>query len=218
MSEVQHDEARQEFYIGTPEGKALLQYEREGNTLNFHHTFVPPALRGKGLAEQVVTAGFKYAADHHLKVIPTCPYVAKLVMKKPDWKQWIASMIFFLVFLTSTGISISFSEEIPMRIDGTVVRADEANRRLVVDYEIPATGEHKEVEFEVEQGAGFKDFKKLSQLRKGDLVSLDYLDSRPLPKAIYIIRVPPTKTYFTRKEIAETLLKVKAGHETTAKN
>ncbi|MBI3999011.1 MAG: N-acetyltransferase [Candidatus Omnitrophica bacterium] len=90
MNEVLHDEKAREFYMVTPEGKALLHYERDGGVLNFHHTFVPLKLRGKGLAEKVVSAGFKYAAEHHLKVIPSCPYVTRLVMKNLDWKPLIA--------------------------------------------------------------------------------------------------------------------------------
>lgn len=87
MSDIKHDPKTQEFYVETPEGKALLHYEKEGNALNFHHTFVPEALRGKGLAEKVVAAGFQYAEHNHLKVIPSCPYVTRLVMKNPDWKK-----------------------------------------------------------------------------------------------------------------------------------
>ena len=90
MNRVQHDQNAQEFYVDTPEGKALLHYEREGDILNFHHTFVPPALRGKGLAEQVVLAGFEYVKANRLKVIPSCPYVARWVMKNSEWKEWIA--------------------------------------------------------------------------------------------------------------------------------
>lgn len=91
MSDIKHDPASHEFYIETQEGKALLHYEREGNVLNFHHTFVPPELRGKGLAEKVVAAGFEYAEQNKLKVIPTCPYVARLVMKNPEWKRLIVT-------------------------------------------------------------------------------------------------------------------------------
>ena len=86
---MKHDAQSQEFYIETPEGKAFLHYEREGSVLNFHHTFVPPALRGKGLAEEVVTAGFKYADQNQLKVIPSCPYVARFVMKNSEWKRLV---------------------------------------------------------------------------------------------------------------------------------
>ena len=109
--------------------------------------------------------------------------------------------------------SISFSEEIPLRIDGIIVSTDEAKRHLIVNYEIPATGERKEVEFEVGESAGFKDFKKLSQLKKGDLVSLDYLDQKPYPKALYIIHIPLKKTFFTHQEVAEALMKVKANQK-----
>ena len=89
MSSVQHDETEKKFFVETPEGKALLHYERDRDVLNFHHTFVPPELRGKGLAEEVVQAGFDYAREHHLKVVPSCPYVARLVMKRPEWKDLI---------------------------------------------------------------------------------------------------------------------------------
>ena len=91
MSDVKHDTTAQEFYIEHSEGKALLHYEREGDILNFHHTFVPPALRGKGIAEEIVTAGFQYADKNHFKVIPSCPYVARLVMKNLEWKRLIVT-------------------------------------------------------------------------------------------------------------------------------
>lgn len=87
MNDAKHDETNHEFYIETPDGKALLHYERDGDVLNFHHTFVPQELRGKGMAEEVVTAGFQYAEENDLKVIPSCPYVARLVMKNPKWKE-----------------------------------------------------------------------------------------------------------------------------------
>lgn len=86
---VLHDGTRQEFYVEYPEGKAFLHYERERDTLNFHHTFVPPELRGKGIAEEIVKAGFDFVEKNNLKVIPSCPYVARLVMKNPKWKQFV---------------------------------------------------------------------------------------------------------------------------------
>lgn len=87
--EVRHDAEKHEFYMETPEGKAVLNYEQKENALDFHHTFVPSELRGKGLAEKIVAAGFEYVKQKNLKVIPSCPYVARLVMKNPDWKKWV---------------------------------------------------------------------------------------------------------------------------------
>lgn len=81
--EVQHDQAKQKFYIPLENGEeALLAYHREGNVLNFAHTYVPPDSRLKGLAEKIVEAGFRYAQENNFKVIPTCPYVSQAFLRK----------------------------------------------------------------------------------------------------------------------------------------
>ena len=87
MNDVKHDEAAHEFYVETEEGRALLAYVREGRTLNFHRTFVPPALRGRGLAERIVSFGLEYADRFHFKVVPSCPYVARFVTAHSEWKK-----------------------------------------------------------------------------------------------------------------------------------
>ncbi len=102
-----------------------------------------------------------------------------------------------------------FAEEIPERIDGTVLSVDLKSRLLRLDFEHPATFKHSQPEFYVAEDAGFKDFKKLSQLKAGDLVSIDYLDYGKTWKAIYIILIPQEKTYFTHKEVADALAKIK---------
>lgn len=131
----------------------------------------------------------------------------------------IAAFLTVAIILLA-GSKISLAEDIPMRLDGTVISADESHKRLTVDFEHPATRERIQKEFIVGDGAGFKDFKKLSQLKKGDLVSLDYIDSKPIPTAIYVMLIPLEKTYFTHKEIAQALVQIKSGHndETAKKN
>ena len=89
MSEVRHNDKTGEFYIETDGGRATLNYLREGDALNFHHTFVPEALRGKGIAQKVVAAGFDYARKNKLKIIPTCPYVQRLMAKNPELKDLV---------------------------------------------------------------------------------------------------------------------------------
>ena len=129
------------------------------------------------------------------------------------------------ILCLAAGLFLSVSpiiaaEEIIQRVDGNVVSVDIQTKTFVVNYEIPSTGEYIEQKFDVGDSAGFKDFKRLSDLRQGDLVSLDYIDYKPIPKAIYIIRIPLEKTYFTHKEIAQALLKVKSGdkHSNEPKN
>ena len=73
---IQHDAVAQKFFITLGTEEAHLNYRLEGNTIDFYHTFVPDSIRGKGIAEKIVKAGFEYAAQQKLKVIPTCPYVS----------------------------------------------------------------------------------------------------------------------------------------------
>ena len=128
-------------------------------------------------------------------------------------KQTDTAVLCLVVCLVMT--SAVFAEEIPTRIDGRVIKVDEAARLLTIDFQHPATGEKSVLEFEVGESAGFKDFKRLSSLKEGDLVTLDYLDYKPIPKAIYIVYVPPTKTYFTQKDIAGALLKINKNKKKT---
>ena len=80
---VLHDEAGHRFYIPLENGgEALLQYRRQGDTLEFYHTYVPEGYREKGLAEKIVEAGFRYAEEHRLKIIPTCTYVSAVFLRK----------------------------------------------------------------------------------------------------------------------------------------
>lgn len=81
--EVQHDAAKHKFYITLPDGQeALLQYHEERGVIDLYHTYVPPQVRERGLAEKVVEAGFRYAEKQNLKVIPSCSYVSSVFLKK----------------------------------------------------------------------------------------------------------------------------------------
>jgi uncharacterized protein len=88
--DITHDDKNAEFFMETEKGRATLNYLREGDKLDFHHTFVPEALRGQGIAEKVVAAGFDYAKQNKLKVIPSCPYVQRLLRRHEDWKELVA--------------------------------------------------------------------------------------------------------------------------------
>lgn len=66
-----------------PEGDAVLDYERSGHTVIFTHTFVPPELRGRGAAEQLVKAALVWAGEHKLHVEATCSYVVRYLERHP---------------------------------------------------------------------------------------------------------------------------------------
>ncbi len=83
MPEVLHDESGHRFYVTLEGGQeAILRYRRQGDSLDFYHTYVPPSVREKGLAERVVEYGFRYAQAQGLKVIPSCPYVSATFLRR----------------------------------------------------------------------------------------------------------------------------------------
>lgn len=64
---------------------AVAEYRIEGNRMIFTHTEVPPAFRGRGIAEQLVLAGFRAARERGLKIVPFCSYVAALLERHPEF-------------------------------------------------------------------------------------------------------------------------------------
>ncbi len=79
MSAIQHRPGRFELEI---EGQAcVLDYQRQAAWVDFVHTGVPLALRGRGLAAQLVEAGLQWARSEGLQVRASCSYVAHYLTK-----------------------------------------------------------------------------------------------------------------------------------------
>jgi len=86
---VQHDPASGRFFLETDDGEARLSYRQEDGVMDFYSTFTTPALRGRGLAAEVVRAGFEYAREHGLTVRPTCPYVHTFLRRYPSYQDLV---------------------------------------------------------------------------------------------------------------------------------
>lgn len=63
---------------------AVCAYRRQGDTLVLHHTEVPPALQGQGLAAVLVQAALDWARAERLQVRPVCSYVAAYMRRHPE--------------------------------------------------------------------------------------------------------------------------------------
>lgn len=86
-SPVTHDPANSRFAIALADGVAVLDYRRlDEQTLDYYHTFVPRALRGRGLASQLAEHALRYAADNGLSVVPSCPFVKAYVERHPEFR------------------------------------------------------------------------------------------------------------------------------------
>jgi len=85
-STVQHDGGRGAFLVVEDGAEGVLEYVASGpSTVAFVHTYVPPALRGRGIADRLVTAGLTWARARGLRVIASCSYVAAYLARHPEW-------------------------------------------------------------------------------------------------------------------------------------
>ncbi len=84
---VCHDAAARRFSVEVSGRRAVLDYEADGGVLAFTRTFVPPELRGRGLAEQLVRAGLAHARETRQLVRPDCSYVAAFLAKHAEFRD-----------------------------------------------------------------------------------------------------------------------------------
>jgi thiamine-phosphate pyrophosphorylase len=61
------------------------------NVWNANHTGVPKAIGGKGVGKALVRAMVEDARHHGYRVVPGCPFVAKLFERKPEWAEGVAA-------------------------------------------------------------------------------------------------------------------------------
>lgn len=76
---IEHQPQQQRFVLKLDGEQAVLDYQLTGENINFHHTFVPAAFRGKGLAEKLVRHGLAWAKQHDYQITASCWYVQKFL-------------------------------------------------------------------------------------------------------------------------------------------
>jgi hypothetical protein len=78
--DIQHDIERQRFIVQMDGGEARLEYRLlPGHGIDFSHTFVPPALRGRGIAEKLVRTGLAWARQQEFEIQASCWYVRRFI-------------------------------------------------------------------------------------------------------------------------------------------
>jgi uncharacterized protein len=89
--EIKQEEQKKKgsFFIDEEgERVAELQYfhSAEGQ-ITIYHTEVDEKLRGKGIGEDLVGRAVEFAREKGLKIVATCPYAHKVIMKTPAYKD-----------------------------------------------------------------------------------------------------------------------------------
>ena len=78
------------FEIQRDGGISFLAYETDGEGwVSLLYTEVPPALRGRGIANELAQMGLEYAKAHEMKVDVVCPIVFHFLSKHPEYKSLI---------------------------------------------------------------------------------------------------------------------------------
>jgi predicted GNAT family acetyltransferase len=89
--EIRHEPEAGRFVARVSGTEAVLAYRTlDTTTLDYYHTFVPPALRGHGIASDLTDYALRHALERHLKVVPSCPFVARYIERHPELRSVLA--------------------------------------------------------------------------------------------------------------------------------
>lgn len=87
---VVRNDAENRFEIHEGDQIAELAYEVRGDDIALVHTEVPPSLEGDGYGSALAKAALDYARAQHLRVIPSCPFVAGYIRRHPEYAELVA--------------------------------------------------------------------------------------------------------------------------------
>ena len=86
-NQVRDNRAEQEFTLDVDGETAVAAYQREGDTIVFTHTLVPPRIEGRGVGSRLIRGALDAARDQGLKVVPQCPFVRTYIDRHPEYRD-----------------------------------------------------------------------------------------------------------------------------------
>ncbi|MDX1975492.1 MAG: GNAT family N-acetyltransferase [Rickettsiales bacterium] len=81
---VKNNAAAHRYELVTDGHVCVADYEREGNKLIITHVGVPEALRGQGIAAQVMKGVVDDAKSQGLEIVPVCSYAVAYLKRNPS--------------------------------------------------------------------------------------------------------------------------------------
>lgn len=89
---VEHNTVAKRFEATLEDQVAVVEYQRQGNTLLFTHTEVPPKFRGQGIADKLAQHALDYARAHQLTIVPLCSFMATYIRRHPEYKSLVQNL------------------------------------------------------------------------------------------------------------------------------
>jgi hypothetical protein len=89
--EVHHDEKAGKYYAIVDGKESVCEYGSAGDrVLNFWHTYTPPELRGRGIADELVRHALDDVQARGYKVIPSCWFVRVYIQRHEKYQPLVA--------------------------------------------------------------------------------------------------------------------------------
>ena len=81
-----HYPGKQRFELKDGPGEpAVLTYHSRGEAIVMDHTYVPPSMRGQGIAATITHDALLEARRLGWKIIPDCSYVETYILRNPGF-------------------------------------------------------------------------------------------------------------------------------------
>jgi predicted GNAT family acetyltransferase len=88
---VQHEPDLQRFVASVDGEEAYVVYEPRGDkSWVMTHTYTPEALRGRGIAGDVVRTALETARRQGRSIVPRCWYVEGFIQRHPEFRDLVA--------------------------------------------------------------------------------------------------------------------------------
>ncbi|MGM4892171.1 MULTISPECIES: GNAT family N-acetyltransferase [unclassified Tardiphaga] len=89
MTGVRDNKALNRFELDVGESIAFANYRRAGDRVIITHTETPPALRGRGIASELVKGALALIRADGLKVVAGCSFVVDYLRQHPDYADLV---------------------------------------------------------------------------------------------------------------------------------
>ena len=89
MTGVRDNKALNRFELDVGESVAFANYRRAGDRVIITHTETPPALRGRGIASELVKGALALIRADGLKVVAGCSFVVDYLRQHPGYADLV---------------------------------------------------------------------------------------------------------------------------------
>jgi predicted GNAT family acetyltransferase len=77
--DIRHEPQQQRFVVNVDGMESVLEYRLDGAHIDFSRTYVPEALRGRGIAEKLARTGIAWAREQGYAMQASCWYVKRFL-------------------------------------------------------------------------------------------------------------------------------------------